>query len=109
MSAINVEAVQAGEKGQERYRKDKRVKKYLLAKRPPAGNERILNYRTEARVGHWDASEDGADQDVIDFLRAEHDWAVDELMKFMPEALADLGYPVPASALQRDLFEVKGA
>lgn len=109
MSTITVEAVQTGEKGQERYRKDKRVKKYLLAKRPPPGNERLLNYRTEACVGHWEAREGGADQDVLDFIRAEHDWAVAELMKFMPDALLSLGYDVPVSALQRDLFGHTGA
>lgn len=109
MSTISIEAVQTGEKGPERYRKDKRVKKYLLAKRPPAGDDRLLNYRTEARVGHWEANQDGADLDVISFLRAEHDWAVSELMRFMPEALVSLGYDVPVSALQGELFERTGA
>lgn len=109
MSTITVEAVQAGEKGRERYRSDKRVKKYLLAKRPPSGNDRIISYRTEACVGHWHATKDGADQDVLDFIRAEYYWAVEELLKFMPEVLVSLRYPVPFERLQRDLFDTPPA
>lgn len=105
MNSFAAEAVQQGEKGRDRYRIDKRVKKYLMAKRPRPGDDRLLNYRTECCVGNWEARKDGADQDLLDFIRAEHDWAVEELMKFLPEALASLGYDVPFSKLQRDLFE----
>jgi hypothetical protein len=102
--SIAAEAVQQGEKGRDRYRTDKRVKKYLLAKRPRPGDDRLLNYRTECCVGHWEARRDGAEQDILDFIGAEHDWAVEELMKFIPEALLSLGYDVPFSKLQGDLF-----
>ena len=98
------EAVQSGEKGQARYRIDKRVKRYLLAKRPPPRDDRLYNYRTEACVGHNEAIEDGADPDLIAFLRAEHDWALEQLLKYDPAALVGLGYDVPISSLQGDLF-----
>lgn len=104
MIAIRTESVEEGQKGQQRYRTDKRVKKYLLAKRPKPGDERLLNYRTESCVGYNIAMKEGADRDVLDFIRAEHDWAVAELMKFMPDALVSLGYDVPVSTLQKDLF-----
>lgn len=103
MSTFAQEAVQPGEKCMERYRKDKRVKRYLLAKRPEFG-DRLFNYRTEACVGHYEAVKDGAEPELIAFLRAEHDWAVEQLMSYAPNALVSLGYKVPVSRLQRDLF-----
>ena len=104
MNPFSSEAVQQGERGRDRYRTDKRVKKYLLAKRPRPGDDRLLNYRTECCVGYREAERDGADRDLLIFIRAEHDWAVEELMKFLPDALVSLGYDVPFSKLQRDLF-----
>ena len=107
-SVFAEEAVQQGEKGMQRYRLDKRVKRYLLAKRPPARDDRLINYRTEACVGHNDAVKDGADPDLIAFLRAEYYWAVERLMEYDPRVLVSLGYDVPASKLQADLFDSQG-
>ena len=94
-----VEQVQAGEKGERRFRQDERVKRWLKAKRPRADDTpRILSYRTEATVGAHEAAAAGADAEVLAFLRAEHDWAVERLRELAPEALVQLGYEAPSAA-----------
>lgn len=94
-----VEQVQAGEKGERRFREDGRVKRWLKAKRPRDDDTpRILSYRTEAAVGGHEAAAAGADAEVLAFLRAEHDWAVERLRELAPEALVKLGYEAPSAA-----------
>lgn len=88
---MKVETVQPGEKGPQRYRTDKRVKRYLLAKRPdPSKLEQLINYRTEACVACNRAEEDRAAQDVREFLLEEYDWAVSELAMRSPDVLISL-------------------
>jgi hypothetical protein len=77
-SPFRVEQVQAGEKGPERYREDPRMKRYLLAKRPD-DPQRMYDYRTAACVAYNDAVEANEPRDILDFLRAEHDWAFSQL------------------------------
>lgn len=103
MTSIVTESVQEGEKGIQRQRKDKRVKKYLEQKRPKE-KERLYDYRTCACLGYNMALKDGADRDLLDFLHREHQWAVDGLTNYDPAALVQLGYEVPASVFQRALF-----
>ncbi len=58
-----------------------RVRPYLrngkrqLVQRP-SGLQRVISYRTEVCVAYNAAHDDGADQDVLDYLRSEHDWAL---------------------------------
>lgn len=81
-----VETVQEGEKGQQRYRTDKALKKYLLAKRPrETETERIISYRTETVLGVRKAMEEGAPHDIVDQLRAEYEWALAQLEEQRPE------------------------
>ena len=102
-AAIVTEIVQFGEKGIQRQRQDKRVKKYLAQKRPKE-KERLYDYRTCACLGYNMALKDDAPKDLLDFLHQEHQWAVDRLTEYDPAALVQLGYKVPASVFQRDLF-----
>ena len=92
---IKTETVADGEKGADRYRTDKRIKRWLLAKRPSfarkdrnrAANDfvqQVVNYRTEACLAVNLATEAGADADVLDFLRAEHAWALAYLEEHTP-------------------------
>lgn len=74
--AAAVEEVQPGEKGRARQRKDKELKRFLSAKRPPAEDiERVTGYRTEACVGWHKANDKGAPAHILEQLEVEHDWA----------------------------------
>lgn len=63
-----------------------RVRPYLrngksqLIRRPTEDQkdyiQRVISYRTEVCVAWNEAGEDGAAQDVLDYLRAEHGWAL---------------------------------
>lgn len=80
-----------GEKGANRWRKDRRVRQYLLSMRPEPGTERIVSYRTEACVGYNMALDDGAGSDVLEFLASEYAWAVAELREMYPDIEWDRG------------------
>lgn len=70
----------AGTKGTACFRSDKRIKRWLLAKRPlPSDVDRIISYRTESCVAYNDAERAGETQEVLDFLWAEHAWALKRL------------------------------
>ena len=82
------ERVRPGEKGVQRLRRDKRVRRYLQSKRPaPDDLERVTTYRTEACLGANMACEDGADADVLAELVGEYRWAL--------STLRAAGRPVP--------------
>jgi hypothetical protein len=110
MSAPKVEQVQSGEKGAERYRSDKRVKRFLLAKRPEVDSERLINYRTECCVACHAAAGADAAADIQAFLLGEYQWAVRELAIHKPAVLKSLGYPerywkhAEEASPQTDLF-----
>jgi hypothetical protein len=87
-----VECVQPGEKGSQRWRQDKRVKRYLCAKRPdPADVQRLISYRTEACVAANTCAD--ADTDVRELIISEYEWALRELALRDPATLRSLGYP----------------
>ena len=92
-----IERVQEGEKGVQRQRKDKALKKYLLAKRPPVSKpDQVISYRTEATVGYNKAVTDGAPQEILDALRREADWAENFLLEHRPSVRASfMGFKEP--------------
>lgn len=91
---ITVEKVEAGERGNERYRTDPRVKRFLLAKRPPGEDvQRLISYRTECRVAIDKAECAKAPQEIWQFIFSEYLWAVRELRARQPQVLKSLGYP----------------
>lgn len=98
------EFIQVGDKSMQRWRTDKRVKRYLREKRPISDDDRLYNYRTVACIGYNKAVEDKADPALLEFLESEYLWAVDRLMRFDPASMARLGYDVPKSLLQIELF-----
>ncbi len=89
MTGPAVEVVCAGEKGIARQRADRRVKRWLAAKRPVADEvDRLTSYRTEACVGYNGAVAEGALADVVAFLEAEHAWAMERLRAVAPRVAA---------------------
>lgn len=89
---MTVEKVQPGEKGGERLRRDKSVKRYLLAKRPEVERQQIIDYRSQTRVAVHHARKDGADRRVQAVVLSEYRWAVQTLRRIAPEVLESLGY-----------------
>jgi len=82
-----VEAVTDGEKGIARLRTDKRIKRWLSAKRPKpelGPESRVISYRTEACLAVHMAHEAGADEDTREFLLSEYKWAVSSLEETHP-------------------------
>ena len=91
LSPLGIEQVQPGEKGDQRYRKDKRVRRWLLAKRPPEdATQQIISYRTETCLACNRAEAKGADEDVLDFLIGEYEWALARLRALAPHVLVSL-------------------
>lgn len=112
MNRPRIETIQSGDKAIGRYRSDKRVKRFLLTKRPQSHEvQQLINYRTECRVACHLAAEREAPSDIRMFLRGEYDWTVRELAVRAPRVLKSLGYPgrywrhSERSSPQSDLFE----
>jgi hypothetical protein len=94
VSAPVVEKVAPGERCTERYRTDPRVKRFLLAKRPPGEDvQRLISYRTECRVAIDKAERAKAPHEIWQFIFSEYLWAVRELRARQPQVLKRLGYP----------------
>lgn len=96
------ELVGADEHGMHRLRRDPRVRRWLLAKRPTFGRkergsddfvQQVIDYRTQACLGFNLAAEAGADDDVLDFLEGEHDWSMGQIRDLAPEVFARLVGP----------------
>jgi hypothetical protein len=53
-----------------------------MVRRPDArATQRIVSYRTLVCLGYNEAYAAGADLEVLDYLRAEHEWAMERMIE----------------------------